>query len=218
MTPGAAPPRVPTTTPVLEAYERELPAVVEAFEAFPWRSREAYARLLGQAYHYIVHTTRLIALAASRCGPDHLRFHRRLCEYLAEEKDHDLLVLADLAALGRTIDEFPEHPLTAALYQADYYWISHVSPLGLFGRSLLLEGMAAERCAWAAAEVSAAFGPEAASCLRVHGEEDPGHVEAALAALEQVTETEAAVIATALTQAAVLYRGMLDAVRTGAGV
>jgi hypothetical protein len=113
--------------------------------------------------------------------------------------------------------EFPEHPLTAALYQVDYYWIEHVTPVAVFGRSLLLEGLAAERGMWAAERVAAAHGPEAAQCIRVHGAEDPGHVDRAFAVLEGTDAAEAGVIARVLTQAGVLYVGMLDAVRRGAG-
>lgn len=207
-----------TTSRIRFAYDEALGPVLSAGDGFPWRSRPAYGDWLAQTYHYVFHTSRLIALAASRCDARHDAFHRRLVEYLSEEKDHDLLLLDDLAALGYSLDEFPEDPLTAAFWQVDYYRIEHETPLALFGRSLLLEGAAAERGSLTAEVVAEAHGEKSASFVRVHGEEDPGHVERAFATLEGVEEAEAAVIAAALTQSGVLYLGMLDSIRRRAGL
>lgn len=46
-------------------------------DAFPCRSQVAYGDWLAQTYHYVFHTSRLIALAASRCDAHHDTFHRR---------------------------------------------------------------------------------------------------------------------------------------------
>jgi hypothetical protein len=202
---------------IREAYDRWLPQVLDSWEEFPWRSRPAYANWLAQTYFYIIHTARIIALAASRFDLAHDDFHRRMVHYLSEEADHDLLVLDDLRALGHSIDEFSEHPLTAAFYQVDYYRIEHQTPLALFGRALLLEGAAAAgACKWADV-VADEFGEKAAACLRVHGQEDPGHVDKAFSALEGVNEEEEAIVAATLVQSAVLYLGMMDAIRSEAG-
>jgi pyrroloquinoline quinone (PQQ) biosynthesis protein C len=203
---------------IRQAYDRWLPLLLAGGDDFPWSSRPAYAGWLAQTYHYVVHTSRLIALAASRCGLDHDGLHRRLVHYLHEESDHDLLALDDLRALGHSIEEFPEHPLTAAFYQVDYYRIEHETPLALFGRSLLLEGAAAASANGAADLVAEAFGEKTASFLRLHGQEDPGHVDQAFTALQGVNEEEEAVIAAALTQSAVIYLAMLEAIpREGGG-
>jgi pyrroloquinoline quinone (PQQ) biosynthesis protein C len=199
------------------AYDRWLPQVLAAGDDFPWPSRRAYAGWLAQTYHYVVHTPRVIALAASRCDLRYDHLHRQLVRYLRQESDHDLLALDDLRALGHAIEEFPEHPLTAAFYQVDYYRIEHETPLALFGRSLLLEGAAAAQASRTADVVSEAFGEKTATFLRLHGREDPGHVEQAFSALEGVSEQEEAVIAAALTQSAVILLAMVDAIRGGAG-
>jgi pyrroloquinoline quinone (PQQ) biosynthesis protein C len=199
------------------AYDRWLPQVLATGEDFPWRSRPAYASWLAQTYHYIVHTSRIIALAASRCDRRHDELHRRLVHYLNEESDHDLLALDDLRALGHSIEEFPEHPLTAAFYQVDYYRIEHETPLALFGRSLLLEGAAAAGADRLADQVAEAFGEKTATFLRLHGREDPSHVDNAFRALEGVGQEEEAVIAAALTQSGVIYLAMMDAIRRECG-
>jgi hypothetical protein len=50
------------------------------------------------------------------------------------------------------------------------------------------------------------------------GEEDPGHIDQAFATLEGVGEEEETLIAATLTQSAVIYLGMMDAIRREAGV
>jgi heme oxygenase-like protein len=200
------------------AYDRWTPQVLSSWEEFPWHSRPAYANWLAQTYYYIIHTSRIIALAASRCDMRYDDYHRRLVHYLSEESDHDLLALDDLRALGHSIDEFPEHPLTAAFYQVDYYRIEHETPLALFGRSLLLEGAAAAGASRIADRVAEAHGEKTATCVRLHGEEDPGHIDQAFATLEGVHEEEETLIAATLTQSAVIYLGMMDAIRREAGV
>jgi hypothetical protein len=55
------------------AYDEALGPLLSAGDAFPCRSRVAYGDWLAQTYHYLFHTTRLIALAASRCDAHHGR-------------------------------------------------------------------------------------------------------------------------------------------------
>jgi pyrroloquinoline quinone (PQQ) biosynthesis protein C len=199
------------------AYERGLRRLLEAGDAFPYRSRSAYGGWLAQTYHYVVHTTRLIALAASRFDERCDVLHRAMLRNLDEERDHDRLLLDDLAALGYSIGAFPEQPLTSAFYQVVYHRIEHQTPFALFGYSLLLEGAAAERGGQRAREVTEAFGASAASFLRVHGDADPGHVERGFAAVERVSESEARVIAATINQTATIGVAMLGAILEDAG-
>ena len=59
------------------AYDEALGPVLAAGDVFPCRCRAAYGDWLAQTYHYVFHTSRLIALAASRCDAHHDTFHRR---------------------------------------------------------------------------------------------------------------------------------------------
>ncbi len=213
----AAPADAPVETLVRPAYDRGLAAVQAAGASFPWRSRSAYAHWLAQTYHYVVHTTRLIALCASRFDVQMDAYHRQLLEHLVEERDHDLLLVADLAALGHTAAEFPERPQTSALYQVVYYRVEHQTPFALFGYSLLLEGAAAEGGTDLADLVGDAHGEDSASFLRVHGEADPGHVERGFTSLEGIGAAESRVIAATLIQTGTLYAAVLNAIAAAVG-
>src|SRR5262245_13457821 len=79
-------------------------------DSFPWAHREAYAAWLAQTYYYVSHSTRLLALAASRYTVADDAFHLRCLEHLREEKSHEKLATADLKALGKTAREYPEFP------------------------------------------------------------------------------------------------------------
>jgi pyrroloquinoline quinone (PQQ) biosynthesis protein C len=160
----------------------------------------------------VVHTTPLICLAAARFDERFDAMHREMARSLEEGRDHDLLLVDDLAALGYSIDEFPEHPLTSAFYQVVYHRIEHQTPFALFGYRLLLEGAAAEWGSRWTREVTEAFGEPAASFLRVHSDADLGHVERGFAVLEGVSEPEARVIAETIAQTATLGVAMLDAI------
>ena len=90
----------------LDRVRAAFPAYVDqlapAFRTFPWASRGAYAQWLAQTYFYTRHTSRLIALAASRFDTDHQDAHYGLLAHLKEEHRHEELAIADLSHLGVT--------------------------------------------------------------------------------------------------------------------
>jgi hypothetical protein len=69
------------------AYDEALGPLLSAGDAFPCRSRVAYGDWLAQTYHYLFHTTRLIALAASRCDAHHGRSGTGTGRFLALSAD-----------------------------------------------------------------------------------------------------------------------------------
>jgi len=103
-----------------------------------------YISYLEQAYHHVKHTCNLLALAASRCGPEDREYQNALFEYINEEKGHDLWILDDIAALGGNREEIasgtPGVPCAAMVGYA-YYAIEHISPYCLLGMVHVLEGM-----------------------------------------------------------------------------
>ena len=105
---------------------------------------DLYVAYLEQAYHHVKHTCNLLALAASRCGPDDQKYQNALFEYINEEKGHDLWILEDIAALGgdskRVAANGPGIPCAAMIGYA-YYAIEHISPYCLLGMVHVLEGM-----------------------------------------------------------------------------
>src|SRR4051794_14890478 len=59
-----------------------------------------YARYLVEVYHYVKHSTRLLAAAAARLGPERQPLFARFIEHAQEEAGHEEWALSDLSALG----------------------------------------------------------------------------------------------------------------------
>ena len=85
--------------------EKLMQEQAKAIDAFPWDSKEAYADWLAQTYYFVCHSTRLLALAASRFQVDEDAYHLRFLEHLKEEKSHEKLCLTDLKTLGVSIED-----------------------------------------------------------------------------------------------------------------
>jgi hypothetical protein len=184
------------------------PAVNAALE-FPWHDKEAYGNWVAQTFYFVRHSTRLFALAASRCPVTDNRFHMRYLEHLNEEKGHEGLATADLSKIGLKVDHFDELPSTSALYQTQYYFIDHVSPYAFFGYFLALEGLAVLVGGEALKQVSAHHGPKSALFLKVHSEEDQKHLADVLEWIEKMPPAEHAAIMRNFKQSAEYYKTML---------
>jgi len=103
-----------------------------------------YIKYLEQAYHHVKHTCNLLALAASRCGPEDRNYQNALFDYINEEKGHELWILDDIAALGgdpKQVASGDPSAACAAMVGYAYYAIEHISPYCLLGMVHVLEGM-----------------------------------------------------------------------------
>ena len=69
-------------------------------KSFPWEDPLAYQLWSAQTYYFVLHSTRLFALASSRCLLTENALHFKLLNHLAEEKGHENLALQDLKAMG----------------------------------------------------------------------------------------------------------------------
>jgi hypothetical protein len=179
---------------------------------FPWHSKRAYGDFLAQTYYYVCHTTRLLAVCASRLGVEREKLHHRFLKHAAEERSHHLLAERDLAALGASLGDYPERALTAAMYETQYYRAEHHSPTTIFGYILTLEGLAVVYGPSVYAAVSSAHRDEASSFVRLHANEDPGHLESAFALLETLSPAETAAIQANFKFTRDLYRALLSEV------
>lgn len=175
--------------------------VVEALETAvaPWRqrmldarffrslrdgtlTREHYARLLVEIYHYVKHSTRLLAAAAARLGPEKHRMFARFAEHMQEEAGHEQWALRDLEALGvprsRVVATTPLPP-TDAMVGYQYYAIEHLGPISILGYIYALEtlGSGASTSVAEALKRVLGVGDDALTFLLGHGEADVGHVE-----------------------------------------
>jgi hypothetical protein len=174
----------------MESRIREEIATYDRSRTFPWEDRFAYAEYLAQTYHYVCHSTRLLAAAAALFGVEREKLHNRFLKHAAEERSHHLLAARDLVKLRFSLDDFPELPSTKAFYEPQYYRIEHVSPLAMFGYILALEGSAVAYGPFAYQVARKAHGEAPTAFLRVHSDEDPGHLETAFAMIRALSPDE----------------------------
>jgi hypothetical protein len=171
---------------MLDFFENHMAVLYSAVADFPWDSKDAYASFLAQTYYYVSHSTRLLALAAARFGVEDEGLHQRFLKHTTEEKSHHLLAIHDLKALGKQLTDYPELPMTAALYEPQYYKVEYQDPTALFGYIMPLEMLAVRKGRWIFGCVEKAFGTKAASFVKVHAEDDEGHVTEGLEHLRQL--------------------------------
>jgi thiaminase len=183
----------------------------DALRAFPWQKREPYADWLTQTYYYVRHSTRLLAASAARFAQDPTgdALHHRFARHMSEEKKHERLALHDLDQLGFRKDALVERNSTRMFYECQYYKVEHVDPAALFGYILALEVMSATHGPWVFETVSSAFGPSAASFLKLHAHEDEKHTREALAMLDRLPEDSRLVIEKNLEQTTFGYLTIL---------
>lgn len=173
-------------------------------------TRPLYLSYLSQAYHHVKHTCNLLALAASRCGPDDRRYQHALFEYIGEERGHEQWILDDIAALGgNAVSVAAEHPGTAcsAMVGYAYYAIEHLSPYAMLGMVHVLEGISVGLAQSAADSISAAIGQPVESggfrYLISHGALDQDHVAFFAELVNGITEADAR--ATIVETARIMY-------------
>lgn len=152
----------------------------------PWEDPNFYAAWLAQTTYYVRHSTRLLALAGALSPLDQQEFHNRFLKHAAEEKGHENLTLLDLKHLGQKIENLPEFPATQSFYQTQYHWIEKISPLAFFGYILCLECLAVQVGPQLSKITTDLYGPKGSHFLRVHSEEDIGHVKEAVARVEKL--------------------------------
>jgi hypothetical protein len=177
---------------------------------YPWDNKDFYAAWLAQTYYYVCHSTRLLAASAARFGVDQDDLHQRFREHMGEEKKHEALALKDLEALGYRVDQIGEWPATASFYQSQYYLIEHRDPRALLGYILMLEGLAVSVAKELHNRTSESFGKKASVFLKVHAEEDIGHLDSAFKFISGFDNPALRIISGSFEQSFFLYRQMLE--------
>nr|BFD66393.1 iron-containing redox enzyme family protein [Bdellovibrio sp. HAGR004] len=177
---------------------------------FPWSDRACYSAWVAQTYYFVSHSTRLLALSAARTPLEAQEYHVRFLAHTAEEKGHEKLLVNDMKGLGSKMSDWPEMSAASAMYQTQYYHIEHSSPMAFFGYILALEALAARFGGEIGKKVEASFGPKAAHFLRVHAEEDIGHVEEAMEKINHLPPDQQQLVLSNLRQSLTYYIQMLD--------
>ncbi len=177
-----------------------------------WSTKEAYGSWLTQTYHYVSHSTRLLALSASRFDLNQNKLHTRFIEHLREEKGHEVLAVNDLKLIGKSINDFPEFTETSAFYKTQYYWVEHISPISFYGYILCLEGFAVHRGGHFFKKIIENFGEKHASFLKIHKDEDTGHLKKAFDQLKTLSDTDLKQITQNFIESCDLYGSILSRV------
>jgi thiaminase len=175
-------------------YKNYLGPLVEVNASINWENKDTYACYLAQTYYYVAHSTRLLASAASRFSQEEAHFHRRFLKHCQEENSHEILAKNDLEKLGYKLSDFPELEETRMFYEAQYYKVEHLDPISLLGYILPLEIIACTECPKLYHFVRNIWGEKCASFLKVHGEEDPDHVDKALELLNSLSPSRLKII------------------------
>lgn len=143
---------------------------------FSWEDREAYCHWLAQTYYMVEHTTRFLCFTASQFEIEYKEFHQFCLHHLKEEAGHEMLAKKDLEILGHSLKNLPATFETQFMIQSQYYWIQK-TPFAHFGFFWVLEKLSVEYGADAIRRVHKAHGNRCTAFLKLHAEEDVGHVQ-----------------------------------------
>ena len=189
----------------------ELEKSMEQIQKYNWENREFYADYMAQTFYYVRHSTRLLAVCASRLSYEkEQEIHLRFIKHLAEESNHEKLALNDLKNLGFSINDFPELSATRLFYEPQYYKIEREKPLALMGYILFLEALAQQVCPLLTKKINEYHGKRTATFFHVHGEEDPEHVSEALKMIKTLDTPNLQAIEANLVQSAYAYSQMVN--------
>lgn len=184
--------------------------LLDPIRKFPFAERAAYSEFLAQTHHYVAHTTRLLGLIGSRIGPEREKLHSRFMKHAGEERSHHLLAAHDLAELGGKLADYPALPAANALQECQYYRVLYGEPTAIFGHIIALEGVAVTHGRWVYETAAAAHGKSACTFVKLHVEEDQGHMDATFAAVEMLTDRERQLIRENFVHTCAVYAWLLD--------
>lgn len=175
------------------------------------KNSAVYGNFLAQSYYYVCHSTRLLAFAAGLLTKDQEPYFRRFIKHISEENAHEVLAERDLKALGMTLEDFPHLPETKALWEPQYYKIVHESPLSLMGYIIALEYFSSVHLPKFYEAAKNAHGDKASVFLKVHAEEDPDHIEKAIALTSQLSPELQEMVMANVIQTAKSYAHLVNA-------
>jgi hypothetical protein len=196
----------------LKKFKRSMEAMLPKAMAFPWHDEEAYRMWLAQTHYIVRHTSHFVCLAAGLTPVENREEHYHLIEHLKEEEHHDLLLVSDLKHFDVKVEDYPELPETALVWQNLYYWLSLRKPRSILGHSLCIEGLAGHAGPQLMPRLRKIYPEEAIRFLIVHFEADKKHFEQGMQLLQSFDLADLQDISRVQDQSSVLYLNMLAAI------
>lgn len=190
--------------------------IVSSINMKNWEDPNFYKEYLAQTFHYVSHSTRLLALAAAYSTEAQSGYYRRSLQHIREEAGHEKLALADLQELGGRIEDHPELGMTRALWEPQYYK-TQGQATALLGYILGLEQLAISVLPELHLRLQKKYKDQSLNFIRVHAEEDPDHVEKCLEQIEALAANERVVVWKNVEQTLSVYLGMIEQCALKAG-
>ena len=189
--------------------QSEVEKVDQVIRSVDLADPAVYALWAAQTYYYVCHSTRLLALSASRFPQSKDAFHKRFCHHISEESGHEHLARRDVKAVGFDVADLPELPATKAFYQTQYYQIEHIDAMAFWGYILCLETLAVHSGDWMLEIARKTHGSDAVNFLKLHNSEDVDHLEKAYRTLEDLDNNVFELIQDNLMLSSSLYSDMV---------
>lgn len=195
---------------ILNAYNSEIKLTEPFIKQVNWKDQFHYTEWLAQTFYYAAYSTRIIGLAGCHFDYAQNSLHQRFLDHAKEEKNHEKILITDLSHFGKKLSDFDPSPMAKMLYQVQYYWIQHQGPLSVYGYFLYLEGLAVEFGPGIYSQIKEVFPVNAIKYLKVHVDEDHGHIESHLKLLVDATKSESDKIVENLQLTGAAYRKFLE--------
>lgn len=192
---------------------KAIDPIVDDVTNAPWESEEFYRTYLSQIYYFVSWSTRMLAAAASVTGSS--GYYARLIEHLKEESGHEKMALADLKAMGGSISDYEELGVTRALWEPQFYKVQR-TPTALLGYIIALEMVAVKVYPDLMTKLESRYGRKAVTFVRVHGTEDPDHVDKAVEQIAMLPPSEQAAVIANFEQTCSILRFLMAEVRASA--
>lgn len=167
----------------IQLAEGRLAAASDRFWYHP-ELASRFPAFLVQLHHIVRGGLDLMAFAALRASalpddPAAAIAAGYLSRHIEEEREHVAWLLDDIASLGITesqVMETPPSDSVIALLGGRYFWIAHAHPATVFGYMIVVEGAPPLLHQLDEIQQRTQLPGSAFSCLRLHAEEDPGHL------------------------------------------
>ncbi len=167
-----------------DIYLETMSSTKDEVLSYDWSNKTFYTSWVGQIYHFLCHSTRMIPYAASKFGVEDEQSFNRCIEHSHEERGHHLMAINDLKSLGSDVSQHKLMWSTEQLYSYPYHVIETVDPIGIFGISAYMEGLAVEVGKDVSNIVIDKFGKKSACFLISHTHDDEDHIKEVFQALE----------------------------------